>query len=519
MDPKTIVDQITLSIFFNYLSFTNFPPTTMEYNTIASLALLPIILILLHLLFLSPKSRNSKLPPGPKPWPIIGNIHLLGDKPHRSVAKLSKTYGPLMSLKLGSITTVVISSPSVAKEMFLKHDLDFCGRKILDAIRVGNHDKHSIVFLPVCQKWRDLRKIVAIQLFTNQQLDKSQSLRRKKVNELVDYAHHCCEKGLAMDVGKAAFTTTLNLLSNTIFSIDLVNHDSSRSQEFKEHVWQLLEEAARPNISDFFPLLKHLDLQGVMRRVKIPYYKMIGVFEEIIDKRLRDSTEAKDDVLATLLKLVKENKLSLDDVKNLLIDLFIAGTDTTAGALEWAMTELLRCPEKMRKAQSEIDQVIGKDRSVQESDISRLPYLGALVKETYRLHPPAPFLIPHKAEKDVQLCDYMVPKNAQVWVNVWAIGRDPIVWPNPESFIPERFLEREIDFKGQHFELIPFGTGRRMCPGIPLAYRMLCLMLAELLHSFNWKPHGVNPADIDVEEKFGITLLKVKPLMVIPLSR
>jgi len=111
-----------------------------------------------------------------------------------------------------------------------------------------------------------------------------------------------------------------------------------------------------------------------------------------------------------------------------------------------------------------------------------------------------------------------VPKNAQVWVNVWSICRDPGIWENPELFMPERFLEGDIDLKGRNFELIPFGAGRRMCPGMPLAYRMVHLMLATLLHSFNWKlAHGLNPKDVDMEEKFGISLKKVKPLQAIPL--
>ena len=186
------------------------------------------------------------------------------------------------------------------------------------------------------------------------------------------------------------------------------------------------------------------------------------------------------------------------------------------------MTELLRHPEKMTQAQTEIDKVLGKGeaRSIEESDISNLPYTQAIVKETLRLHPPAPFLIPHKTESDIHVCGYHVPKNAQIWVNVWSIGRDSGIWVNPELFMPERFLESEIDFKGRNFELLPFGTGRRMCPGMSLAHRMVHLMLATLLHSFNWKlDHGLDPEDVDMEEKFGMTLQKVQPLLAIPLPR
>ena len=184
------------------------------------------------------------------------------------------------------------------------------------------------------------------------------------------------------------------------------------------------------------------------------------------------------------------------------------------------MAELLRNPGKMEKAQNEIRGVIGNDGIVQESYILRLPYLQAIVKETFRLHPPAPLLIPHKAEIDVEICGFTVPKNSQVIVNAWAIGRDPRTWSNPNEFMPERFMECEIDVKGRDFELIPFGTGRRMCPGMQLAHRMVHLILASLLHSHGWKleDDDVKPENMDMSEKFGLTLQKAQPLRAIPIK-
>ena len=290
-------------------------PPTMEYCNAITL-LLVLLIITLRLVR---NSHKSKLPPGPKPWPIIGNIHLLGSKPHRSVADLAKTYGPLMSLRLGSTTTIVISSPNVAREMFLKHDIDFASRQIPDSAWAVDHAKFSMAWLPVCPKWREIRKISAIQLFTSQRLDASQGLRRKKVDELVEFVNHCCEKRVAVDIGRAAFTTTLNLLSNTFFSIDLSTHDSSGSQEFKDVAWHITQEVGRPNVSDFFPLVKALDLQGVRRSASTSFGKMLQVFDKIINERLRDQSNSKDDVLAILLSLVKQNELTLDDVRHMLI--------------------------------------------------------------------------------------------------------------------------------------------------------------------------------------------------------
>lgn len=182
------------------------------------------------------------------------------------------------------------------------------------------------------------------------------------------------------------------------------------------------------------------------------------------------------------------------------------------------MAEALKNPETMKKAKAELEEVIGKGKVIDEADISRLPYLRCMVKETLRIHPPVPFLIPRRVEQEVEVCGYTVPKNSQVFVNVWAIGRDPDIWENPLEFKPERFMESEVDMRGRDFELIPFGAGRRICPGLPLAVRMVPVMLGSLLNSFDWKlESGIGPKELDMEEKFGITLQKAQPLRAVPI--
>ncbi|GKB29483.1 geraniol 8-hydroxylase-like protein [Tanacetum coccineum] len=201
-------------------------------------------------------------------------------------------------------------------------------------------------------------------------------------------------------------------------------------------------------------------------------------------------------------------------------DLFTAGTDTTSSTFEWAMAELISNPEKMSKAQSELKELMGnQDGPIDESNISRLPYLQAVIKETLRLHPAVTFLVPHRAISDINVRGYMIPKDAQILCNLWAMGQDSNVWPNPQMFEPERFLDVKIDYKGQDFEFIPFGTGRRMCPGLPLAHRMLHLMLGSLIHNFDWKIEGeVRAQDMDMTDKFGFTLQKNLPLLAIPVK-
>lgn len=204
-------------------------------------------------------------------------------------------------------------------------------------------------------------------------------------------------------------------------------------------------------------------------------------------------------------------------------EMFTAGTDTTTSTLEWAMAELLHNPETLKKVQDELRSVVSPNKKLEEEDIEQLPYLKAVIKETLRLHPPLPFLVPHMAMDSCNMQGYYIPKETQILVNVWAIGRDPKTWKDPLLFKPERFLEPTnynmmVDYKGHHFEFIPFGSGRRMCPAMPLASRVLPLALGSLLHSFDWVlADGLKPEEMDMTERMGITLRKSVPLKAIPI--
>ncbi|KAI3837282.1 hypothetical protein MKW92_019274 [Papaver armeniacum] len=468
------------------------------------------------------KSSHINLPPGPVSLPIIGNLFQLGKKPHESLAQLAGVYGPLMSLKLGSITTVVISSSTVAKELFQKHDQSVSSRIVLDVITIGDHHKYSMIWLPLANSL----------LFTPQKLDSNQYLRQQKFNDLVSHVHGNASSGSVVDVGQVAFTTLLNLMSNSFFSIDLADYGSDSGSTFKsisnDTSLGVMSELGKPSLSDYFPIFRFLDLQGNRRRMKNHFGVLHEVFDRIIDQKLSasESTETKSSTSGDLLDMILDPcsangiELQRHDIKALLLDFFAAGTDTASSTVEWAMAELLRNPSKMELAQQELSNIIGKDRHVEESDIFRLPYLQAIVKETLRLHPPGPFLVPHKAEIDVKFHDFIIPKGTQILVNAWAISRDPTIWTEPSCFRPERFLDSKIDYKGQDFEFIPFGSGRRICPGLPLAHRMVHLMMGLLLQSFNWElENGLNPEDLDMEEEFGLTLVKANRLRVIPIVK
>ncbi|XP_021735700.1 geraniol 8-hydroxylase-like [Chenopodium quinoa] len=472
------------------------------------------------------KNNEKKLPPGPPPLPISGDLFSLGSMPHVSLTKLAKEYGPLMMLQLGQVPTVIISSAAVAKEALQKNDVCFSSRHILDAVRALKHHENSVAWLPAgsaSSEWRNLRKICNSHVFSASRLGASQSLRRNKINDLIFYVEKSSDDGTAVNIGQAAFTTTLNLLSNTFFSVDMGDPNSEIAREFRETIRGLMEEVGKPNFADYFPFLQKIDLQGIRQRTSVHFGKLIDFFKIMINQRLQGERPSGsiegNDVLDALLGInhEKNEKIELSIIPYLLLDLFSAGTDTTSTTLEWAMAELLHNPGKLKKAQMELQEIIGKGNSLAETDTPRLPYLQAIVKETLRMHPPVPLLLPKKADADVQLFGFNVPKNAQVLINAWAIGRDPTLWENPTLFEPERFMGSNIDFKGHDFELIPFGAGRRICPGLPLANRMIPLMLGSLIHGFDWKlENGISPDEMDMEESFGLTVEKAQRLCAIP---
>lgn len=195
--------------------------------------------------------------------------------------------------------------------------------------------------------------------------------------------------------------------------------------------------------------------------------------------------------------------------------MFAEGTDTTFITLEWAMTELMLNSTARKRAQAEIRSIVKERKFVSENDLPQLHYMRAVVKETFRLHPPVPVLVPRESMENITIDGYDIPEKTRLFVNVWAIGRDTKSWENPTIFEPERFMNSKIDYKGQDYELLPFGAGRRSCPSVTFSTATVELALAQLLHSFDWElPPGVEAKDLDLTEVFGITMHRIYPLIV-----
>ncbi|ONK79960.1 uncharacterized protein A4U43_C01F12280 [Asparagus officinalis] len=304
------------------------------------------------------------------------------------------------------------------------------------------------------------------------------------------------------------------------------NRNDSVGSEFRELVGEITELLGKPNLSDFFPAMERFDLQGIQKRMKGLLERFDRMFARIIEEKRTEGGEKEGakDMLEFMLKLQEEEAegnvaFTMTHVKALLMDMVVGGTDTTSNTVEWALAEMMNKPETLRRAQEELEHVVGKNGIVEESHLPELHYLHLVIKEVLRLHPALPLMVPHCPSKPCTVGGYTIPEGSRVFINVWAIHRDPSIWENPSEFKPERFSDtsRKWDFSGNDFSYFPFGSGRRICAGIAMAERMSSYTLASLLHSFEWKlPED---AGLDLTEKFGIVMKKAKPLIAIPTPR
>nr|WMB80858.1 WrBX4 [Wrightia religiosa] len=482
--------------------------------------------LLAVLVFLSKLTNHSsrqkkKLPPGPKPWPIIGNLNLLGSIPHQSLHLLAEKYGDLMCLKFGSKPVLIASSPEMAKLFLRTHDNVFASRPPTASGKYTAYDYTDVTWAPYGPYWRHARRIYLNHIFNPKSLDSFEYLRVQERKAFLYGLYELSGKPFVLREHLSRYSVSSlsrMVMGNKYFSETKVIRDESictleKLQDMLDQ-WFLLNGVF--NIGDWIPYLNRFDLQGYVKQMK-ELYKNFEIFNNhVLDDHLTKRNADKDnfipkDMLDIILKIAEdpnlEIKLTRDNVKALLQELLVGGSDTSVTTVEWAMNELLRHPHLIKKATEELDRVIGRDRWVEEGDYSKLPFIEAIIKETMRIHPLATLLAPHYAIEDCNVAGYDVSEGTTVLINIWSMGRNPKYWDSPEEFLPERFLEKDIDVKGQNnFVLIPFGSGRRRCPGYTLGLRIVRATLANLLHGFNWKlPPGMKPEDVCVEELYGLT--------------
>ncbi|XP_026429952.1 premnaspirodiene oxygenase-like [Papaver somniferum] len=466
-------------------------------------------------------STNNKLPPGPRKLPLIGNLHNMLGLPHRTLRNLAKKYGPLMHLQLGEFSVVIVSSPRVAKQIMNTRDLLFADRPEFLVGKITGYDSTGIGLSRYGDYWKQLRRISAMELLSASKVRSFRSLREEEVSSMI--------QSISLKPGSPInLSEKIRSLSNDI----ICRAAFGNKCKDKEMLISMLHEVARLvgfAFEDLFPSLKLLHFIGGMKQKLTRIHKKIDMFlEETIEEHRRDklltsSTNdgyLEEDFVDVLLRVQESGELkvplTIDNIKAVIADIF-GGTDPVSTTIEWAMSELLKKPSIMLKVQTEVRQVFGRKKQLDETDIQELEYLKLVIKETMRLHPQAPLLFPRESRERCEIDGYDIPEKPKVFVNAWAIGRDPEYWNDADEFEPERFRGNSVNYMGTHFEYIPFGAGRRMCPGISFGLAVVELTLAQLLYHFDWKlTIEGKPEDLDMTESFGVTARRKFDLLAVP---
>ncbi|XP_049415620.1 labd-13Z-ene-9,15,16-triol synthase, chloroplastic-like isoform X1 [Solanum stenotomum] len=497
------------------------------------IAALTLSIVFLTILWYKLNKEESRLPPGPRGLPIVGFLPFLRTNLHHQLTELSQQFGPIYKFWLGGKLCVVLNSPSLAKEVVRDQDSIFANRDPPIAGLVATYGGLDIGFSPYGSYWRDMRKLFVREMLSNRNLEACYSLRRHEVRKTIRNVH--TKIGSLTDIGELAFVTEMNVIMSMIFGSNFVEKMEKHKKdgtEFRELVIKYLQILGKPNISDFFPMLARFDLQGIQKDAEALLKSVESILDPAINEHLKmlsDRREGeiqgneKKNFIQILLELMEQKdigiSLDLVKIKSILVDIVIGGTDSTITTVEWVMTELLNNPETMSKVQQELKHVVGMNNIVEESHLLELHYLDAVLKETLRLHPALPLLLPKRPSQSAIVGGYTIPEGTKVFLNVYAIHRDPQVWESPLEFQPERFLSRStnLDYAGNNMKYLPFGSGRRICAGLPLAEKMVMFMLASLLHSFDWKlPEGEK---VDLSEGFGLVIKKSERLFAIPTPR
>ncbi|XP_068650235.1 cytochrome P450 71A1-like [Aristolochia californica] len=425
-----------------------------------------------------------------------------------------------MYLQLGSVPAVAISSAKIAEMVLKTHDLDFCGRPDLVSSKTFSYNFLDVAFAPYGEGWRQMRKVCTLELFSSKRVQSFRFIREEEVDQLVGNISKSCQWRGVVNLSEMLFSLTNNVTCRGALGKSYQVGDGERSR-FHQVLAEGEELSVAFFVADYFPSLGWVDvLTGKQGRLRKVSQDLDGFYEEVIQEHLnpsRSETLEQEDLVDVLIKVQKELGLTRDHIKAVLMNILFGGTDSSSTVMEWTMTELMKNKKVLKKAQEEVRRVAAGKAKVEEYDLNQLHYLKSVIKETLRLHPPAPLLVPHATTRDCNVHGYDIPAKTRVFVNVLAIGRDPESWDSPEDFIPERFSDDSIDYKGSNFELIPFGAGRRGCPGMNLGMVIVELALANLLYAFNWEfPCGSSEEEEAENEAEGLAVHRRSPLLLVP---
>ncbi|KAL5546789.1 hypothetical protein UlMin_006476 [Ulmus minor] len=488
--------------------------------------LFPIVLLLGYNLYYR---LRYKLPPGPKPKPIVGNLYDIKPVRFRCFSEWAQAYGPIMSVWFGTTLNVVVSSSELAKEVLKEQDQKLADRHRNRSAARFSKDGKDLIWADYGPHYVKVRKVCTLELFTPKRLESLRPIREDEVMAMVETIFKDCanpeNNGKSLSVRNYLGAVAFNNITRLVFGKRFMNSEGvvdEQGLEFKGIVSNGIKLGASLNMAEHIPWLRWMFPieEEAFEKHASRRDRLTKIIMEEHTKARQQSGGTKQHFVDALLTLQDKYDLSEDTIIGLLWDMITAGMDTTAISVEWAMAELIRNPRVQQKAQDELDRVIGLERVLNENDFSNLPYLQCVAKEALRLHPPTPLMLPHKANANLKIGGYDIPKGSIVHVNVWAVARDPEIWKDPIEFRPERFLEEDVDMKGHDYRLLPFGAGRRVCPGAQLGIYLVTSMLGHLLHQFQWSPpQGMKAEEIDLTESPGMVTYRSKPLEAVATPR
>ncbi|PKA62975.1 Cytochrome P450 71D10 [Apostasia shenzhenica] len=499
----------------------------MELLSTTILIIAILLLTFLKTMVKSPEELRrhaGKQAPGPRGLPFIGNIHnVLGTlPPHHYLRHLSTIYGPIFRLKLGEINTLIISSAEAAREILKTHDLNFASRPNTATSNTIFYGSKDIVFACCGDFWRQMRRICMLELLSAKKVCSFRTIREEEISHLL--------QSISISVGEVVnLSSKFAALSNNITARAVVGGTCKEQPLFQLAVDEVTQYVSGFSVINLFPSIPGFinRITGWQKKLNQCGQKLDRIAEKILQEHVQKRAEffngceeqdklfIEEDMMDVLIRIQQDGglqfPLSNDNIKAIVNDMLMAGSDTIATTMEWVMTELVRHPKVMRKVQREVRNVLREGDNTnmivdEEAVRNKLHYLQVVIKETLRFHPPAPLLLPRESIERCEVMGYDVPAKTMVIVNAWAIGRDPKYWENPEEFWPERFEKSDVDFKGRpYFEFLPFGSGRRMCPGINFGLTVVELTIAYLLYYFDWEYKIKKGEQLDVTETFGVT--------------
>ncbi|CAN8290294.1 unnamed protein product [Cochlearia groenlandica] len=462
-------------------------------------------------LFTKP-NRKLNLPPSPVySIPVIGHLHLPKNPVHKTFLSISKSLGntPIFHLRLGNRLVYVVSSHAVAQECFTVNDVVLANRPKLIMAKHLSYNSTVMIVAPYGDHWRNLRRIASVEIFSSHRINSFMSIRKDEIRRLIthlarDSLHGFVEMEMKSLIGSLSFNNIIMMIAGKRYYGGGTEEDNDEAKLVRQLISEATAGAGSGNLADYLPFIGWVN--GFEKHAKTLGKRFDVYLQSLVDEK-RAEKEKGQTLIHHLLFLQETQPEYYTDViiKGIIIALVIAGTNTASVTLEWAMSNLLNHPEILEKARAEIDEKIGYDRFLDESDIANLHYLQNIVSETLRLYPQVPLLLPHFSSEDCKVAGYDMPRGTMLLTNAWAMHRDPSLWEEPERFKPERF-EKE----GEALKLMAFGMGRRACPGAELGKRLVSLALGSLIQCFEWERVGEKL--VDMTEGEGLSMPKATPL-------